>query len=446
MADCSWNSTVSQFGFAAMMGAAEPYSRRRIAYKVGPERYSFARLEREYGTADASCKAAFRFHLRDLRRLHAAMHFPDVIDTGHETVPGEEAFLIMLKRPAACQKSRLVAPQLSSCASPVCTWRLRAAQHSQTCGPRRWSPGRLAVSTSDRGNKLSGSGPGHSSLDSLPPGLAYPATFANLAWPCGRSPCALCRIFNATAHHVYGVFEHLRDERSLEAWAPHFEHFAKAIHRGGRRSRRSCRFYPMPLKNCIGLIDGSNQYCDKPGRYQGILYNGHKRAHLVKWQGIMLPNGIMPMPFGPINGRHHDAFMLDRSRVVPVMRRACRRAGRTYQLYGDPAYPLSPWLGAPFPSDGLISGQEARFNKTMSAARIAVEWGFGKIKTNWSYLDFKKGMKPYQSDLQKFWPVAQILTNCHTCIYGSQTSNYFNVMPPPLEVYLAMGSNLPVYR
>ena len=101
MADCCWNSTVSQFGFAAMMGAAEPYSRRRIAYKVEPERYSFARLEREYGTGDASCKAAFRFHLRDLRRLHAAMHFPDEIDTGHETVRGEEAFLIMLKRPAA---------------------------------------------------------------------------------------------------------------------------------------------------------------------------------------------------------------------------------------------------------------------------------------------------------------------------------------------------------
>ena len=29
------------------------------------------------------------------------MHFPDEIDTGHETVRGEEAFLIMLKRPAA---------------------------------------------------------------------------------------------------------------------------------------------------------------------------------------------------------------------------------------------------------------------------------------------------------------------------------------------------------
>ena len=76
----------------------------------------------------------------------------------------------------------------------------------------------------------------------------------------------------------------------------------------------------------------------------------------------------------------------------------------------------------------------------------AVECGFGKIKVNWPDIDFKKGMKPYQSDTQKIWLVAQILTNCHTCIYGSQTGNYgFTVMPPSLEVYLAMGSNLPAY-
>ena len=81
-----------------MIGAAEPFSRKKVAYKVGPERYSFDRLEREYGSGDASCKAAFRFSLRDLRVLFAAMHFPDEIDTGEETVPSEEAFLILLKR------------------------------------------------------------------------------------------------------------------------------------------------------------------------------------------------------------------------------------------------------------------------------------------------------------------------------------------------------------
>lgn len=198
----------------------------------------------------------------------------------------------------------------------------------------------------------------------------------------------------------------------------------------------------MPLKNCVGFIDGSNQYTDKPGIYESVLYNGHKRAHLVKWQGIMFPNGIMPMPFGPINGRRNDAFMLHQSGVIPALRRACRRAGRTYQLYGDPAYPLSPWLSAPFQDPGLLTAAEARFNEDMSSARVAVEWGFGKIKVNWAYLDFKKGMKPYQCDIQKFWPVAQILTNCHTCLYGSQTSNYFDVLPPRLEVYLCMGANM----
>ena len=91
----------------------------------------------------------------------------------------------------------------------------------------------------------------------------------------------------------------------------------------------------------------------------------------------MLPNGIMPMPFGPINGRNHDAFMMERSGVIPAMRRACRRAGRTYQLYGDPAYPLSRWIGAPFDVAqlGLLTAEEARFNAGMSSARIAVEWG-----------------------------------------------------------------------
>ena len=71
-----------------MIGAAEPYSRRKIVYKVGPERYSFERLQREYGRhdkfGDASCKAAFPFDLKDLVRLHAALRFPDEIDTGRQ--------------------------------------------------------------------------------------------------------------------------------------------------------------------------------------------------------------------------------------------------------------------------------------------------------------------------------------------------------------------------
>ena len=41
--------------------------------------------------------------------------------------------------------------------------------------------------------------------------------------------------------------------------------------------------------------------------------------------------------------------------------------------------------------------------------------------------------------------MAQILTNCHTCLYGNQTSQYFDVMPPELENYLGMGQSMLLY-
>ena len=66
-------------------------------------------------------------------------------------------------------------------------------------------------------------------------------------------PYALSRIFNATLRHVYGVFEHLRNERSLEAWAPHFKDFAKAIHRGGRRTRRALEVGHGVYLACISV-------------------------------------------------------------------------------------------------------------------------------------------------------------------------------------------------
>ena len=53
-------------------------------------------------------------------------------------------------------------------------------------------------------------------------------------------------------------------------------------------------------------------------------------------------------------------------------------------------------------------------------------------------------MKPYEQDIQRMWPVAQILTNCHTCLYGSATGEYFDLLPPTLEVYVRMGAELPV--
>jgi hypothetical protein len=110
--------------------------------------------------------------------------------------------------------------------------------------------------------------------------------------------------------------------------------------------------------------------------------------------------------------------------------------GEPYVIYGDPAYGLARNILAPF-RGAQLTNDEQMFNTQMSKVRTSVEWGFGKICQNFAYLDFKKNLKVLLQPVGKYYLVASILVNCHTCLYGSQTSTYFNLDPPSLETYLS---------
>jgi nuclease HARBI1 len=58
----------------------------------------------------------------------------------------------------------------------------------------------------------------------------------------------------------------------------------------------------------------------------------------------------------------------------------------------------------------------------MSAVCECVEWGFGKISGNFAFLDFKKNLKLLLQPVGHYYLVGRLLTNVHTCLYGSQTS------------------------
>ncbi len=55
----------------------------------------------------------------------------------------------------------------------------------------------------------------------------------------------------------------------------------------------------------------------------------------------MAPNGIIAHLFGPIEGRRHDAFMLNVSGLMPKLERITTPNGLPYVIYGDPAYGIS---------------------------------------------------------------------------------------------------------
>jgi hypothetical protein len=106
-----------------------------------------------------------------------------------------------------------------------------------------------------------------------------------------------------------------------------------------------------------------------------------------------------------------------------------------YVVYGDPAYGLNRNILAPFRGANLTQ-DEKKFNKGMSKVRVSVEWGFGKICQYFAFLDFKKNLKVLLQPVAKYYAVGALMTNCHTCLYGSLTSTFFEVNPPALETYL----------
>ena len=66
--------------------------------------------------------------------------------------------------------------------------------------------------------------------------------------------------------------------------------------------------------------------------------------------------------------------------------------------------------------------------------RVAVEWIFGDIVNYFKFMDFKKiGL----SQVGKMYIVAAILRNALTCLYGNETSQFFELDPPSLDEYFS---------
>ena len=127
--------------------------------------------------------------------------------------------------------------------------------------------------------------------------------------------------------------------------------------------------------------------------------------------------------------------MLGASGLSDKLRRFNQLNGQPYVIYGDPAYGLAHNILAPF-RGAQLNQQQQDFNKSMSRVRISVEWTFGKLLQYFSFVDFKRNNKVLLQPVAKYYIVAAILTNCHTCLYGSLTSTFFQVDPPQLETYL----------
>lgn len=186
-----------------------------------------------------------------------------------------------------------------------------------------------------------------------------------------------------------------------------------------------------------GFIDGTARPICRPIREQKQYYSGHKRIHCLKYLAIMCPNGIIARLNGPYIGRRHDSFILDLSGLILDIEKneKFKRGNGIFHLYGDTGYVNTKYILTNFRNPRPQS-LESEFNKRMARIRVVVEWGFGKVLSLFSFVDYKKNQKILLQPVGKQYRVATILTNCHVCLNNGQVGEYFSIMPPTLEEYL----------
>ena len=256
--------------------------------------------------------------------------------------------------------------------------------------------------------------------------LAFPCRYGDLVPRFARPVPQLSIITTLLISNIYDRYSHFL--LSLDQpWLSraNLRSFADAIHAKG-----------AALTTFWGFVDGTVRPISRPNRNQRAVYNGHKRVHALTFQSVIAPNGLIANLYGPVEGRRHDAAMLAMSGLMDELQQhSYAPDGEALCIYGDPAYPHGIHLQCPFQQRQGLTPEQQAFIQSMSQVRVSAGWVFKEIVTYFKCIDCKKDLKIGLSPVGKTYAVCALLQNALTCLYGSNTAEYFGINPPTLEFY-----------
>ena len=277
--------------------------------------------------------------------------------------------------------------------------------------------------------------------------MAYPTRLYDLQSTFGREYSQLSRIFAAAVAFMYDT--HRGKVQGNVAWyAPRFDMYHAAIMQKVSDSpvNPANGFVPLELADIVGFLDGSGLEIARPhanNNAQLPFWNGYMHGHFIIFQAASWPDGMVVLE-GPFPGFDTDVVIwrdsvLRQQLEAVMLQRAAVNLGRL-KLYADKIYSTGPLVVAAYSlrnnRQGLLPWME-EINGIMSGIRIGVEWCFGKIVGMSKFVSFSRAMTLLKTPVNKFYHVAVLLANCHTCMYGGQHLGYFKVRPPTLHSYLS---------
>lgn len=159
---------------------------------------------------------------------------------------------------------------------------------------------------------------------------------------------------------------------------------------------------------------------------QQAWWTGWKKLHGLKFQTVILANGMDFKIYGPVSVRHNDAYTLGRSRIEEKIEYLQRNQRLKFKMYGDSAY---------FDDDFMVTGG----GRGMSSVRETIEWSYKDLKMTWRYCNWRNVLQLRKQPVGKIVFVCILLRNMYNCMYSSEAATYFEFLPPTLEDYLSQG-------
>ncbi|KAF8219992.1 hypothetical protein L208DRAFT_1426958 [Tricholoma matsutake] len=195
-----------------------------------------------------------------------------------------------------------------------------------------------------------------------------------------RAQSAISEVVNELVVYLDEWWEHLLGCDSDHLLHPsQFLIYADAIHQQGATTRSV-------------FIDCTIQCICHSSWFHHVAYNGHKKFHALRFQALMLPNGIITHLYGPFEGHCNDNYLLTESGLLEQLAQFAfwedfdenvpheeYTEEYTFQIFGDPAY----------------------------------EYGFGIVANTWPSLNaaWKMKMQVYSSPVGRYYRVGVLLTN-----------------------------------
>ena len=111
---------------------------------------------------------------------------------------------------------------------------------------------------------------------------SYPCMYSDMIPRFGRQAPVLSMVTNKVLDFIYGTHGRRIKEWNHDLLSPaRLQTYADAVYAKG-----------AALENCFGFVDGTVRPIARPDENQRVVCNGHKRVHALKFQSVVLSNGI----------------------------------------------------------------------------------------------------------------------------------------------------------